>query len=312
MSEIRTTVYSKELQKQLFPDNSFFKKSIGETGVAINAIAVEKPQQGTIPKAKNGEPDSYPLKVTKADDSKSTYPVELVYAPPILITSESEMLTNYSKRQTKQEQQAGVINTRCADIAAHNWGPTKSTNIIKSTGEGRATNVAGLTGNRKAITKADILKVYNLLLRMNVSGLPGKWYALLTADAYSDLLNIDDFVSYEKTGYTTKLEQGILGRIMNIEIMTRSTERMDIGLLYSNASTPVKRAMDEIVNSDRPANLFWHEKMVCRAEGTVKTSINTDRADYVGGTLISSYTRFGAAIVREDEKGVVALLEDNA
>lgn len=310
MSEIRVTVYSKELQKQIFPDNSFYKKSQAETGVAIDAIAVEKPQQGKIRKAKVGEPATFPLKVEAAMDSKSTYPVDLVYAEPILIPSTSELLTNYSKRQTKQEQQAGEINTRSANIAAVNWGPTVNTNLVKSTGDARASNVVGLTGTRKAVSKADLLAVYNLLLRMNVSGLPGGMYGLLTADAYTDMLAVPEFVDYSKTGYVSKLEQGIIGKLFGIEFYTRSTEEGHTGLAYTNAATPVKRALDELAATDRPASLFWHDKMVCHAEGVVKSSINEDRADYLGGTLMSSSVRFGAAINREDQKGVIALLED--
>ena len=47
MAEIRTTLYSKELQKQIFPDNDFYKKSVAETGVADTTETVEsrcKPQ----------------------------------------------------------------------------------------------------------------------------------------------------------------------------------------------------------------------------------------------------------------------------
>lgn len=296
----------------LFPDNTFYKKSQAEKGVAADAIAVEKPQQRSIRKAKKGEPDQYPLKVEKADDGKNTYPVELVYAEPLLISRESEILVNYNKRQTKQSQQASEINTKVADIAVVNWGPTSSSNILKTSGDGRPSNVSGLSNDRKAATKEDLLKVYNLLLRMNLSGLPGNWYGLLTSDLYTDLLSIPEFVDYNKTGYTTKLEQGILGKIMGIEIMTRSTELMHTGLAYSAASSPSKRAIDESLKSDdRPASLFWHDKMVCHAEGNAHTSINPDQAAYLGGTLISSSVRFGAAINRDDEKGVVALLEDN-
>lgn len=312
MPEIRTTVYSKELQKELFPDNSFYKKSMAETGVAIDAVAVEKPQQNAIPKAKVGEPETLPLKVTAAFDGKSTYPVELVYAPPILITQQSELLTNYGKRQSKQQQQAGVINTKCAEIAAVNWGPTVQSNILKTSGVARVSNVLGLTGNRKAAAKDDMLKVLNLMLRMNVSGIPGQWFGLVTPDFYTDLLGISDFVDYTKTGFTSKLEQGIIGKLMGVELMSRGNEAGHTGLLYNNAGTAVKRAIDELAATDRPANLFWHDKMVCHAEGVLSTSINPDRADYLGGTLISSSVRFGAAVNRDDQKGVIVLLEDNA
>ena len=73
MAEIRTTLYSSELQKLIFPDNSFYKKSIGETGVADKTEQVEKPVQTKISKAKEGKPSSLPLSVETSTDSTKKY-----------------------------------------------------------------------------------------------------------------------------------------------------------------------------------------------------------------------------------------------
>lgn len=314
MTEISPIKYSKELQPQIFPDNSFYKHSIQETGIADSVKSVERPVQGSLNKAKSGQPSSLPLKIQVARDDKDSYSTELVYADPIAVDLPGEFALNYNKRATKQAQQAAVINTRVADIAAVNWGPTESTNILKTSGASRVSNVVkaggGVIANRKAVTKADMIKVHNLLMRMNVSGIPGKLFALVTADTYSDLLGIAEFTDYEKTGQLTKLEQGVLGRIMGIEIMTRSTEEQHTGLLYSSAAA--KKAIDAAVaETDCPANLFWHDKLVASAEGVLKTSVNTNAPGFLGATIIESWTRFGASWARKDQKGVVALLENN-
>lgn len=296
----------------MFPDNSFYKKSVAETGVADTTETVEKPVQKSIRKAKSGEPESLPLKVEAAADGKTTYKVGLVYAEPLLITSQSELLTNVNKRQIKQAQQADEINTKCANIAVYNWGPTGKGNILSTSGAGRASHVVGLTGQRKKVTKEDMLDIYNLMLRMNVGSLKGNWYGLVTSDFYTDLLGIEDFVNYEKTGFASKLEKGIVGNILGVDIMVRTTEDAHAGLIYTNASTPVKKAVDaEIVATDRPANLFWNDKMVCHAEGSLRVSINPNAPGYLGGTIIESWVRFGADIVRDDQKGVIAMLESN-
>lgn len=54
-------------------------------------------------------------------------------------------------------------------------------------------NIMGFTTKRKAITKADFLKVLNLMMRMGVSDLGGNWFGMVTADQYTDLLAIPDF-----------------------------------------------------------------------------------------------------------------------
>lgn len=305
MPEIRPVLYSRELQKYLYPDNSFYKKSIQETGLADYVDHVEKPVQGSIRKAKKGEPDSLPLKVVKSTDGKLSYAAHLVYCEPLLVDTESDLMLNYSKRATKQLQQANEINTKCANIAAAAWGPTVSGNIISSTGSARTTNIVGLSGTRKAITKADFLKVYNLMLRMSVEG---NWHFLATPDAYTDILSIEDFVNYEKTGNVTALQKGIVGTLFGINIMRRVTEEGHTGLLYTTDSVK-KDDDDDIASTDQPANLIWNDRMVCSAEGTAKTIVNSNAPGYLGATIIECKTRFGAAIIRDDQRGVIALLE---
>jgi hypothetical protein len=311
MAEIRSILYSKELQKQIFPDNSFYKKSVTETGVADTTDTVEKPVQNKISKAKEGAPKKLPLEIETSTDTKKTYPVVLFYCQPLLVDSQSELLVNYNKRQTKQEQQAGEINVKVANYAAYRWAPSKSDNILKTSGDARASNIVGFTSQRKRVTKDDLLKIYNLMLRMNVSGLPGKWYGMLTPDAYTDLLVIPEFVDYQKTGNTSKLEHGIIGQILGIELFSRTTDDGHIGVLYKANGTPISGDSD-VTDALYAGNLFWNDKMVCRAEGRLRTVVNTNAPGYLGGTILECFTRFGADIIRDDQKGVIALLEDKA
>ena len=310
MAEIRPTLYSSELQRQIFPDNSFYKKSIGETGVADTTKEVEKPVQGKISKAKEGAPGSLPLSVETSTDETKSYKTTLIYCRPLLIDSQSELLVNYNKRQSKQMQQADEINTKVAAYAVQHWCPNKDSNILKTTGTARTSNVMGFSSQRKAVTKDDLLKVLNLMMRMGVSGLGGNWFGMVTADQYTDLLAIPEFVDYYKTGNETKLKEGIVGRILGVDIFSRSTEEGHCGVLY-NGRTPLSGDAD-VKDTLLSGALFWNDKMVCRAEGKVNTVVNANAPGYLGGTIIESFTRFGADIIRDDQKGVVALLEDKA
>lgn len=307
MAEIRTTIYSKELQKQLYPDNSFVKKSVVERGVDVNAKTVEKPVQGKINKAKEGEPTSLPLNAYNATDSKHTYPTTLIYCEPMLIDSQSELMTNYNKRQSKQEQQAEELNAKVAAYTAQHWCSNKSENILKTSGTARKSNVAGFSSQRKAVTKDDFIAVHNLMMRQSLGRNMGNWYGMLTPDMYTDLLKIEDFVDYSKTGNETKLREGIIGRILGIELFMRSTEEGHCGVLY-NSNTPLS-GDTQITDDLLSGALFWHSKAVCRAEGVVKTIINENAPGYMGGTLIESFMRYGADIIRDDHKGVITLLE---
>lgn len=310
MAEIRPTLYSSELQKQIFPDNSFYKKSVGEAGVADTTERVEKPVQAKISKAKEGAPKSLPLTVETSADETKYYNTTLLYCQPLLVDSQSELLVNYNKRTTKQAQQASELNTKAAAYVMAHWCPSKTDNILKTTGTARASNIAGFTSQRKAVTKADFLKVLNLMIRMNVSGLGGNWYGMVTADQYTDLLAIPEFVDYYKTGNESKLKEGVVGRILGIDIFTRSTEEGHNGVLY-NGNKPLAGDA-EVKDALLSGALFWNDKMVCRAEGKLNTVVNPNAPGYLGGTIIESFVRFGADIIRDDQKGVIALLEDKA
>lgn len=305
MTQISRTVYSRELQKQLFPVSDFYKKSISETGLAADAATFEIPNLGSVNEAKEDAPTVLPLKVVKSDDSKVTGTMKLLYCDPILIENEEEIVMNYSKRQNKQLQQAASLNAKAGDHAAYQWLPTLSANIVESTGSARATNVVGLTGTRKALTKADVLGIYNKLLRMNAKQLPGALFGLLTPDAYTDLLAIADFVDYEKIGRADMLAQGVIGKICGIEMMVRS-KNGHIGSLFTSANARTKTIT--AASTNRPVNLFWHSGMVCHAESVVRTLINENDATYLG-TVINSTVRFGAEKCREDQAGVLAIAE---
>lgn len=305
MAQIQTTVYSRELQPQLFPQSDFYKKSITETGLAANAKTFEIPNLSDIDDARDDDVIVLPLQVKKSNDDKKTGTMRQLYCDPILIENEEEFITNYSKRQNKQIQQASSLNAKAGDIAAYNWLPTYSANLIASTGAARATNVVGLSSTRKALTKADILAVYNKLLRMNAKSIPGGLFGLLTPDGYTDLLGISDFVDYEKIGRAEKLEKGIIGMICGIEMMVRS-KNGHIGALFTAANAPIKAVATAA--TDRPVNLFWHERFVCHAESNPLTLVDENSPVYLG-TVINSTVRFGAEKCRLDQAGVVAVAE---
>ena len=307
MAEIRPTLYLTELQKMLFPDNSFMNRAVRERGVAPDVKTIEKPVQGAIKKAKEGEPSTLPLPVYNPADGKHSYDTTLIYCDPILIDSQSELLVNYNKRQTKQEQQASELMTKAAAYTLKHWSPTLTSNILKTSGTARASNVAGFSTNRKAVKKEDMLALHNLMMRMNVSGLGGSWYGMVTPDMYTDLLGIPEFIDYYKTGNETGLRSGVVGRILGIEIFVRTADNGHAGILY-NGNTPVDG--DSAVTDDLlSGGLFWNDRLVCIAQGTPRISINENKAEYLGGTLMSCWMRLGADILRDDQKGVIALLE---
>ena len=206
-------------------------------------------------------------------------------------------------------QQADEINTKVAAYILGKWCPTKKDNILKTTGDARDSGVAGISSQRKRVTKEDLIRVLNTALRMGVSGLGGNWYGMVTPDMYTDLLNIPDYTDYFKTGNESKLKEGIVGRILGIDIFCRTVDEGHSGVLYNGSMIPLS-GDSEVKDTCYTGGLFWNDKLVCRAEGTLRTVVNANAPGYLGGTIIESFVRCGADILRDDQKGVIALLED--
>jgi len=307
MAEISRTVYSRELAGYLSPNNAFYLKA-RRIAEAADAKTFEIPQLSTPASVHRGEPEMLPAKIKIATDGKVSETMYQFWADPIAITSESEIVTNYSKRQTHQMQQAAQIETGVADWAAYQWCPSASAGtIVPTTGTGRASNVTSITGNRKAAVKADIINVQAALRRANIFNLPGTMYGLVTDDVYSDLLGVSEFVDYNKLGVADKLSLGIVGKIMGIEIMSRNNALNHVGVLLSAANA--KLAEVGTAATDKPVSLFWHEAYVCYGDAPAAVNVTPNATGYLGATVIEAWKRFGATAIREDFKGVVALAE---
>ena len=307
MAEISKVAYSKELAKYLSPNNAFYLKSRLVTEAA-DAGSYEIPQLSTPSGIHKGAPDSLPAKVKIAVDGKLTATMYQFWADPIAIASESEIVTNYSKRQNHQLQQAAQIESAIADWAAYTWTPTAAGLIVPTTGVARATSALGLTSTRKAATKDDMIKVQAILRKSNIFNLPGEMFALVTDDVYTDLLGIADFVDYQKLGVSEKLSQGIVGKLLGINIMSRTNGSGHIGVLQNAGGTANLTDMTTAA-TDRPVSLFWHEAYVSRGEAAVQANVTPNAPGYIGATLIEAWKRFGASPVRSDGKGTVALVE---
>jgi hypothetical protein len=83
-----------------------------------------------------------------------------------------------------------------------------------------------------------------------------------------------------------------------------------IAVRYTNDGTPVKKQpKDAGATDDNHGSLFWHPSFVRRAEGVVTPSINEDRADYAGGTVMTAIVAAGGTFGRNDQLGVISLVQ---
>lgn len=306
MAQISPKHFSKDLAVQIFPENVFYTKGLKDTA-AGNVDSVDIPIAGSLGEAGVGHP-ALPVAIGERTDDVKNYPLTQIYASPILIKREEDIVLNYNKQQDVARAMGQSIATKAADYAINAWGATASAFIIPTSGSARATGLVGATGNRKAITKADLIKVRSAILKMNIA--QTGWIGVITPEQHNDLLGIADFVDYEKTGRDSKLTEGFVGRLLGIDLMVRWNDTTGSTGLHYTAAGAAKKAFGAAVEAtDCPAAIFFHPDYVRYAEAFPETIINRKPAGYLGGTIIEAVVRFGATQNRGDGKGVVSLVE---
>lgn len=315
-AELLTRLFLSEIQPKLFPGNTFLARAKNDDAY-VNYNTVELAHSGTIPNA-TVDRVMLPATVSKRTDAATDYSLEELTTDPTLLGYSEELIINYNKRQDILEQHANSINTLAADRALYKWaagaGTFGSTNIhvIKSTGvtDGGAAvtrTAAGpaQTGTRNAFGKADLLKVRQAFFKDDVinTNTDPMLVGVLTPDQYSDLTGLPNVAEAQKYGRAI-FPTGVVDRILGIDIYVRSR------VIVMDNSDALKTQGAAGATTDQDAALFWHPNFVRRAVGAINPFVRLKDPLYYGD-VFDMLVRFGAAPVRNDNKGVVILMEDN-
>lgn len=300
---IQTEVWAKEIAEKLFPDNMFMSASKDDSAFVENKT-VHQPQAGAVPSVVRNR-STIPATAVRRTDTVGDYDIDEFTSTPTVIQDIEEIETSYAKRASVLSDHTTELNRQIANWMAYHWAATNASNIVRTTGSSRASFVAGATGNRKKITLDDWLRAKRILDNMDLPD-DGNRYALVPAEIYNDLLEIDKILSRE-FNISGRLPMGVVNEIFNIKIFKRSAT-----VRYSNAANPV------LISPDAPAMttanagiIMWHSDFVKRALGATKVYHNDDDATMYG-SVFSAMVRAGGSKKYVDQTGVVAIVESAA
>ena len=307
--------FSRDVQKYIWPDNSFYKNSIndavtgGVRGEEGTPGTVEVPQEG-LPADGGKNPENFPLKVQRKTDSVKEYPVNWLYTFPRRIADWTDMQVNYDRRQLEVMAHANKLNDMMAIECLEAWAPTLAAFIKRTTGSATRTGLtkktsAG-TGTRKKATYEDALGMMELFGEWDVpmEGRLALWPAVMLADLYGELKQSGAFVAYTDL-QTALIRGGRIGKLLSFEVLTRSYAGV-----YTNDATPAPKSLSTYVpaGDDNHAALFWHPDYVRRYEGNVKFFESNKTAEHQAD-LVSSGAWGGGSKGRLDQSGVAALVQ---
>ena len=305
---LQKEVWIADIQENLFANNEFINRATDHS-MWISNKTVHVPQAGANPSVKKNR-TVLPAAISQRTDTDLTYDMAEYTTDPILLTNLEELQINYAKRQSVLSQHVATLGDVIGNQTLYAWAPAGAGTYRKTTGSAVSSALAPTaTSTRLAITLADIAAAKGILDSQHV---PQSGRVLvMPSDIYNaQMLAISDFVQAQSYG-TSGLPSGAVGRIFGFDIVLRPSV-----VVYDNSGTPALKAVDADgtptteATTDNMACLAFHPSFVCKAMGTTDVFYDEDKPEYYG-SVFSALVMHGAAKLRTDQKGIVAIVQAN-
>lgn len=296
---VQKEIWLASIVELLFASNSFMSKAFNADEYVVQGKTVHIPQAGAASGVSKNR-SSLPATVSKRTDADVTFVLDEYTTNPVHIPHADTVELSYDKRESVLRQDKLKLLDEVANAFITSWLPTAATSIIKTTGEAVTAHAPSATGLRNAFCKADVLAA---MTKFNAANIPQEGrYLLLDAQMYSQLLK--DLTQSESMAFlaSADAQSGVVGKLYSFNVMLRSTVA---------AVTTAGALVTEAAATDCCAALAWHEQSVCRALGEVKMFDNEDDPTYYGD-IYSFLVRAGGRIMRNDNAGVLSIVQDTA
>lgn len=295
MAELIVTKLAKDFQKNLFPDNSFYLNARrDETGMGIAKVQVGN--SGSVPEV-IVNPTVFPLVASERVDTIKEYSLHEFATPPQVVRWANQFTLDYDKGKILLEDHKNEVLNKLAIYILDAWYHTWD---YKTTGSNRAATAPGATGNRKAVTQADLIGIINIMDRDDIPDDGGR-YAILPPAMYADIAALEDFTLTQAV-QSDLIRKGVLGEIYGVKLMKRSSTPVFDSAFAKKAIGTAGAATDNL------SSLFWHKNFVRFGNSKVEIFMNKKQGGYLGDTLNVSLLGNGM-VNRNDLKGTYTLTQ---
>lgn len=296
---IQREIWQADIVANLFKGNEFLRHAYNADQYVLEGKVVHIPQAGAKPKVVKNR-TKFPAEATRREDTDVTYSLDEYTSDPVHIPHADTVELSYDKRSSVLSETQAELNEKTADGLLRNWYPTKAENRLLTTGASVSATTDGATGTRKALTLADISKVAARMNKLNVPK-AGR-YALLPTYMYQQLL--DSMTEAQLAAFSRAVDEkeGVIGKLYGFTFYERSS------VLVTDATGALKAEDAAAAATDCEAALFWQTNSVERALGSVQFFEDIASATYYGD-VYSALVRMGGRIRREDEAGVIAVIQ---
>lgn len=292
---LQKEIWLNDIVEQLFADNTFASRSINHSEFVDNKT-VHVPNAGSAPNVVKDR-NQWPAQATQREDHDLEYSLHEYSTDPVHLQYSEAVELSYNKRNSILSQTkstiADVVHTDLAKL----WVPSDYAKV-GTTGAAAHAHLPSSTGNRQAMTKADVLAVKN---RFDLDDIPQTGRCmLLDAVMYNQLLA--SLTESESNAFlaSANAQRGIVGKLYGFDFYMRST----VFRVSANGASMASSA----TATTSAAGLAWQEGCVSRAMGNHELFENEKDALYYG-TVMSALVRAGGSSIRNDKKGVVVIYQ---
>lgn len=298
---IQKEIWMAAIVEGLFANNSFLSKAYNADEYVNAGKSVHIPNAGAPSNVEKNRVTK-PAQVKTRTDVDLVFPLEEYTTDPVYISHAETVELSYNKRESVLKQDKQKLQDAVSLDFIQKWSPAAAYTIL-TTGDAVSAHTPSATGNRKAFTKDDVRAA---MVKFNEQDIPQEGrYILVDAVMHAQLLN--SLTAQENAAFlaSADVQNGVVGHLYSFSIMMRSRVA-----LYTAAKVP-KSWSATAAATDVAAALAWHEGSVCRALGEVNAFENEGDPTYYGD-IYSFLVRAGGRIIRNDNKGVLAILQDTA
>jgi hypothetical protein len=247
-------------------------------------------------------PSSYPLTVSERNDDVLEYQLDHLVMPPKRLGRYDAAKLSYDKMTSIIRDKYGRMGEGQLYKSFISWYIGKETaKYVETSGSNVLAHAPAATGNRKALTVAD---VQNAGLILDLQKIPADNDRFLVLDAamfwqlYNDIRTGNHNIRIIEKDGLTMLSEPFLG--FNIVKFAR--------VAYATTAGVIRQLNQAGATTDIAVGYAYHKKMVSYADGDFHLFDDPNSPIYLGGVM-SAETWIGASYRRKDKKGIVPILQ---
>ena len=292
---LQKQIWLNSIVELLFANNTFAARSIDHSAFVTNKT-VHVPNAGSAPSVTKNR-SVFPASAAQRTDYDLTYDINEYSTDPVHIQNAEQVELSYNKRESVLKQMKAALADSVHIDLALSWVPSGYAKVGTS-GAATPSHLASTTGNRQAMTKADVLAVKNLF---DLDDVPQEGRCmLLDAVMYNQLLSSLSESEAAAFNASVDAQRGIVGKLYGFDFYMRSTVFRVVAAGTSMASSTAA--------TNSAAGLAWQEDCVSRALGNHELFENEKDALFYGDVM-SALVRAGGKYIRNDKKGVAVIYQ---